>query len=149
MTTKVNKHRGGTDDRIKLLSFHDQLTWLEHEVKQLKEAKDVTVLLKQQLTMMLSLAESVKAAQEHHLDCAGVSDADAELLADDAARHVEYGGPGVGIHVRAKHARTGQFDTYDITDLTRESLMAWLRSRGGHNEWAERVVLILLGHEKI
>lgn len=37
----------------------------------------------------------------------------------------------------------------DISELDRDSLIHWLRSRGGANEWAEDVVLGLLGHPPI
>lgn len=36
--------------------------------------------------------------------------------------------------------------SWDIVHLTQDSLQAWLRSRGGENEWAESVVYVLLGH---
>lgn len=67
---------------------------------------------------------------------------DALILTVDPARLSE--GP-TGIYVRAKGPE-GRFGTYDIFDLTKESLTAWLKSRGGNNEWAENTVLILLGH---
>jgi hypothetical protein len=51
------------------------------------------------------------------------------------------------IKVRAKGPQG--FDRFDIAELSRESLIAWLRSRGGKNEWAESVVLMLLGHAPI
>lgn len=49
-----------------------------------------------------------------------------------------------GVLVRAK--REGRWDNVDIVELDAASLLAWLRSRGGHNPWAENVVGILLGH---
>jgi hypothetical protein len=49
------------------------------------------------------------------------------------------------IPVRAQDGR-GQYLTCDITYLDRASLLAWLRSRGGSNLWAENTVLLLLGH---
>lgn len=52
-----------------------------------------------------------------------------------------------GIPIRAR-GPDGGWGTFDIFDLTRDSLKTWLRSRGGENEWAENVVLILLGHER-
>lgn len=52
---------------------------------------------------------------------------------------------GTGIYVRAKH-ENGHFGSFDIAELTRESLLVWLRSRGGYNPWAEDVVGVLLGH---
>lgn len=53
--------------------------------------------------------------------------------------------PETGIYVRAK--KDGKYITADISHLDHDSLKAWLRSRGGENEWAENVVAILLGHE--
>lgn len=52
-----------------------------------------------------------------------------------------------GIYVRAKHE--GSWGSYDIYELKKESLLAWLRSRGGDNPWAENTVGILLGHENL
>lgn len=49
-----------------------------------------------------------------------------------------------GIFIRATH--DGRWGSYDIAELDRASLLRFLRSRGGHNEWAEGVVLGLLGH---
>lgn len=49
-----------------------------------------------------------------------------------------------GIYVRAK--LNDKFGTYDIAQLTKDSLLEWLTSRGGFNPWAEDVVGILLGH---
>jgi len=51
-----------------------------------------------------------------------------------------------GFPIRAKNRATGRYDTYDIIQLDKPSLLAWLRSRGGDNEYAENVVLLLLGH---
>lgn len=61
--------------------------------------------------------------------------------------------PETGIFVRAlregidsegntKH----KWDSVDISRLTKESLLQWLRSRGGDNPFAEDTVGILLGH---
>lgn len=52
-----------------------------------------------------------------------------------------------GIMVRAKGPRG--FGAFDIGELTRESLFAWLRSHGGANLWAENVIFNLLGHDPI
>lgn len=52
--------------------------------------------------------------------------------------------PETGIPIRAR--TPGGFDTHDIAHLDRASLLAWLRSRGGDNPFAEDVVGILLGH---
>ena len=52
---------------------------------------------------------------------------------------------GTGIYVRAKFPEGG-WGNVDIRDLDAESLLRWLRSRGGNNQLAENVVGILLGH---
>jgi hypothetical protein len=49
-----------------------------------------------------------------------------------------------GIYVRALDGE--RWVSVDIVDLDKESLLHWLRSRGGDNPWAEDVVGILLGH---
>lgn len=51
-----------------------------------------------------------------------------------------------GIFVRARAEPEGRFESCDISQLDAPSLLAWLRSRGGDNSWAEDVVGILLGH---
>lgn len=50
-----------------------------------------------------------------------------------------------GIYVRAKH-KNGGWESVDIVLLEKESLLEWLRSRGGNNPWAEDCVGLLLGH---
>jgi hypothetical protein len=50
-----------------------------------------------------------------------------------------------GIYVRAK-GLTDKWETVGIEHLDKPSLLAWLKSRGGDNPWAEDVVGILLGH---
>lgn len=52
--------------------------------------------------------------------------------------------PETRIYVRAK--RSDKWESVDIGELDRESLMIWLRSRGGDNPWAESTVALLLGH---
>lgn len=52
-----------------------------------------------------------------------------------------------GIMVRARGPQG--WDSFDIAELTRDSLIAWLRIEGDKNPWAESVVLILLGHAPI
>lgn len=42
---------------------------------------------------------------------------------------------------------SGKPVSVDIACLKLSSLLAWLRSRGGENEWAENAVAKLLGHE--
>lgn len=49
-----------------------------------------------------------------------------------------------GIYVRAQ--RNKKWESVDIAELDAPSLLAWLRSRGGHNPLAEDVVGILFGH---
>jgi hypothetical protein len=39
--------------------------------------------------------------------------------------------------------------SFDATLLTRESLLRWLKSRGGDNEFAEDAVGVLLGHGRL
>jgi hypothetical protein len=52
-----------------------------------------------------------------------------------------------GIFVRAKVG--DKWDIVDIAELDKASLLAWLRSRGGDNQWAENCVGMLLGHGAI
>jgi hypothetical protein len=51
-----------------------------------------------------------------------------------------------GIYIRA--TLDGKWETCDLIHLTKESVVQWLKSRGGDNKWAEDTVLILLGHER-
>lgn len=67
-------------------------------------------------------------------------------LKPDPARAYRHG--DTGIYVRAQKP-AGGYGNFDIAELERESLLAWLRSRGGANLWAENTVLILLGHEAV
>lgn len=53
--------------------------------------------------------------------------------------------PRTGIFVRAKD-QSGKHQSVDIALLNKASLLALLCSRGGHNEWAENIVGMLLGH---
>jgi len=52
-----------------------------------------------------------------------------------------------GIYVRAVYPADGKIHSVDISELTKESLFAWLRSGGGNNPWAEKLVALLLGYE--
>ena len=63
----------------------------------------------------------------------------------DTDRMEEYKDSRTGIYVRAQ-LPNGKWDSVDIIYLTSESLLEWLRSRGGENVFAENVVGILLGH---
>lgn len=51
-----------------------------------------------------------------------------------------------GIFVRAKIE--GKWANVDIGQLTRDSLLAWLRTDGVPDTLAEKAVLILLGHSR-
>lgn len=51
-----------------------------------------------------------------------------------------------GINTRAL-GLDGKWGSYDISLLTCESLLRFLRSRGGRNQFAEATVLLMLGHE--
>jgi hypothetical protein len=53
-----------------------------------------------------------------------------------------------GIFVRAKD-QSGKYQTVDIALLDGVSLLAWLRSRGGQNFWAENTLGRLLGHKDL
>jgi hypothetical protein len=53
-----------------------------------------------------------------------------------------------GIFVRAKD-QSGKYQTVDIALLDGLSLLAWLRSRGGRNFWAENTLGRLLGHKDL
>ena len=52
------------------------------------------------------------------------------------------------ILVRAK-LPDGSFGPVDIAELDRDSLHAWLRSRGGKNLWAENLILAMLDHPQL
>ena len=69
--------------------------------------------------------------------------ADAVLRTDPARGDRE---EQTGIFVRAQNT-SGEWVSADIARLDRDSLFAWLRSRGGENLWAENVVLQLLDHK--
>ena len=51
-----------------------------------------------------------------------------------------------GIFIRAQLPNETKWYTADIAILEKDSLLVWLRSRGGNNPYAEDVVGILLGH---
>lgn len=69
-----------------------------------------------------------------------------ELIVDNK-RLEKFGNQNhTGIYVRAK-LPNGKWDAVDILLLTKDSLLTWLRSRGGENTWAENCVAILLGHD--
>jgi hypothetical protein len=55
---------------------------------------------------------------------------------------------GTGIYIRAKlvNGGTERWVDADLVELDKASVLAWLRSRGGDNPWAENCVGILLGH---
>ena len=53
-----------------------------------------------------------------------------------------------GIYIRVQVG--GEWGAYDIADpqVTNEQVLAWLRSRGGKNAWAEDCVLAILGRRQ-
>lgn len=63
-----------------------------------------------------------------------------DLTVDPARKHHNK----TNIFVRARKGQ--EFVSVDIAELDRASLLAWLRSRGGENVWAENVIGILLDH---
>ena len=58
------------------------------------------------------------------------------------------GGAETGIYVRATDDKNVPC-SIDIVQLDRASLIAWLRSRGGRNVWAENVIMLIFGHTPI
>jgi hypothetical protein len=72
-----------------------------------------------------------------------------EPLTTDPERDDEHYASLTGIYVRSRSGVTGRWGSHDIAQLTKPSLQAWLRSRGGENQFAENVVLILLGHSRL
>jgi len=64
------------------------------------------------------------------------------LFVDSARADYE---SGAGLYIRAEFP-DGKWGAADIAQLTKGSLLSWLKSRGGDNPWAEDVVGILLGH---
>lgn len=70
-------------------------------------------------------------------------------LKTDPAREGNPNHEATGIYVRAWGTQTDHYGSFDIAELDRQSLIDWLRSRGGNNYWAESTVLIMLAHEGI
>ncbi len=62
----------------------------------------------------------------------------------DPKRLKQLTGESTRMRARAKH--DGCWGSYDIVALDKPSLLAWLKSQGGDNPWAEDAVGILLGH---
>lgn len=56
-------------------------------------------------------------------------------------RHEDF----TGIYVRAQRS-DGTYDSVDFTCLDRDSLIAWLRSRGPVSDWAMSVLLFMCGY---
>lgn len=56
--------------------------------------------------------------------------------------------PETGIYVRALNVE-GRWDNIDLAHLDKESVLEFLQSRGGDNQWAENTVGVLLGHGPI
>jgi len=67
-----------------------------------------------------------------------------ELRVDDN-RLEDYNLLKTNIPIRALFP-DGKWGTCDIIYLEKESLLTWLRSRGGKNEYAENLVGLLLGY---
>jgi len=67
-------------------------------------------------------------------------------LKTDPAREEEFAEIKTGIYIRAWSDSKNKFVSADILHLDKDSLLEWLKSRGGDNPWAEDVVGILLGH---
>lgn len=53
-----------------------------------------------------------------------------------------------GLYVRAQ-GQDGRWDTYDMAELDRDSLVEFIRSRGEVSTWAVHITLILLGHDRL
>lgn len=51
----------------------------------------------------------------------------------------------LGLLVRVKNGPG--WDVADAYALTRESLLRWLRSRGGKNLWAENIIMDIMGYD--
>lgn len=66
-----------------------------------------------------------------------------ELKTDPKRENIE----GTDIYVRAETS-SGEWKSVDVVQLDKQSLLTWLKSRGGNNEFAEEVVCILLGHRE-
>jgi hypothetical protein len=71
-----------------------------------------------------------------------------EDLHIDPVRASTWEGLRTGIFVRAKD-QGGKYQSVDIALLDSVSLLAWLRSRGGQNFWAENTLGRLLGHKDL
>lgn len=67
-------------------------------------------------------------------------------LKTDPDREQEFANIKTGIYIRAWSDAEDKFVNADIFHLDKESLLEWLKSRGGDNPWAEDVVGILLSH---
>lgn len=52
-----------------------------------------------------------------------------------------------GVVVRAK--RGERWGNYDVAHLDKASMLEWLRSRGGKNEWAENFIGQLLEYGRL
>lgn len=70
------------------------------------------------------------------------------LVRDPARTFVPESGEAyrTGIYVRVKN-EDGSWGNADIAELDKDSLLGFLRSRGGCNEWAEGVIFAMLGHD--
>ena len=57
--------------------------------------------------------------------------------------------PRISDHRRHLAAIGHDVDGVDLNHLTTEALVEYLRRHGGHNPWAENLLLGLLGHEQV
>lgn len=86
--------------------------------------------------------EPLNLVEINALDAALAEEIERDDLVVDSAR---VGPPTTNIFVRALDDIG--YRVADIAELDRNSLLRWLRIRGGSNPWAENTVLILLGHK--
>lgn len=66
-----------------------------------------------------------------------------KMYADSSRK--EYHG-ATGIFVRAHSRADDKIGNYDLAELEKDSVVTFCRSRGEKSEWAEGIVLLLLGH---
>ena len=62
----------------------------------------------------------------------------------EAIRRLNKDDQATGIFIRARDG--DKWVSADLAELDKGSVLAWLRSRGGDNPWAENCVGMLLGH---
>lgn len=67
-------------------------------------------------------------------------------LRADPHREYEENGMTTGIYVRA--LRNGHWQSVDMADLDRASVIQFVESRGPVTPWARDIILIMLGHDR-